>query len=79
MGSKMTVPRQGFGQLAGLVLYMLGMVMILVAALRFARNAREIDTRRCSRAPVGAWTWRWPSLYCCWRGPCCSIWEARCR
>jgi putative membrane protein len=37
------IPRGEFGQLAGLVLIVLGMVMILVAALRFARNAREID------------------------------------
>jgi putative membrane protein len=43
IGSKITVPREEFGQLAGLVLIILGMAMILVAALRFARNAREID------------------------------------
>jgi len=41
-----TVPRGEFGQLAGLVLIILGIVMILVAALRFARNAREIDDAR---------------------------------
>lgn len=40
---QVTVPRGEFGQLAGLVLIILGMVMILVAALRFARNAKEID------------------------------------
>jgi putative membrane protein len=40
---KLIVPREEFGQLAGLVLIILGIVMILVAALRFARNAREID------------------------------------
>jgi putative membrane protein len=40
---KLTVPREEFGQLAGLVLIILGIVMILVAALRFARNAHEID------------------------------------
>ena len=40
------VPRGDFGQLAGLVLIILGIVMILVAALRFARNAREIDNAK---------------------------------
>lgn len=40
------LPRSEFGQLAGLVLIILGMVMILVAALRFARNAREIDSSK---------------------------------
>lgn len=41
--NKISLPRSGFGQLAGLVLILLGMAMILVAALRFVRNAREID------------------------------------
>jgi len=40
---KIAAPRGEFGQVAGLVLIILGIVMILVAALRFARNAREID------------------------------------
>lgn len=41
--NQLPVPRGEFGQLAGLVLIILGMAMILVAALRFARNAKEID------------------------------------
>ena len=41
--NKIAVPRGEFGHLAGLVLIVLGIVMILVAAVRFARNAREID------------------------------------
>ncbi|HKD46680.1 MAG TPA: DUF202 domain-containing protein [Rhizomicrobium sp.] len=43
---KTAAPRGEFGQLAGLVLIILGIVMILVAALRFARNAREIDSSK---------------------------------
>jgi putative membrane protein len=42
-GNRIRVPQDEFGQVAGLVLIVLGMAMILVAALRFARNAREID------------------------------------
>ena len=41
--NKIAVTRGEFGHLAGLVLIVLGMVMILVSAIRFGRNAREID------------------------------------
>jgi len=41
--NKVAVPRSEFGHVAGLVLVVLGISMILVAAVRFARNAREID------------------------------------
>lgn len=44
--SKTAIPHGDFGQMAGLVLIILGIVMILVAALRFARNAREIDASK---------------------------------
>jgi putative membrane protein len=37
------ISRNEFGQVAGLVLIVLGMTMILVAAIRFVRTAREID------------------------------------
>jgi putative membrane protein len=35
--------RSGLGNLAGLALIVLGIAMIVVAAIRFARTAREID------------------------------------
>jgi uncharacterized membrane protein YidH (DUF202 family) len=41
--NKINVARGVFGHVAGLVLIVMGIVMILVAAARFARNAREID------------------------------------
>jgi putative membrane protein len=41
--NKINVTRGEFGHVAGLVLIVMGIVMILVAAGRFARNAREID------------------------------------
>jgi putative membrane protein len=44
--NKIAVPRGEFGHVAGLVLIVLGIVMILVAAARFARNAREIDDEK---------------------------------
>jgi putative membrane protein len=44
--NRIQVPRGEFGQLAGLILIVLGMAMIFVAALRFARNAREIDQEK---------------------------------
>jgi putative membrane protein len=37
-------PRDAFGHVAGLTLIVLGMIMIAVAAWRFARTAREIDS-----------------------------------
>jgi putative membrane protein len=44
--NKIAVPREQFGQLAGIVLIMLGMAMIVVSAVRFARTAREIDAKK---------------------------------
>jgi putative membrane protein len=41
--NKISVSRGEFGHVAGLVLILLGMTMIFVATIRFARNAREID------------------------------------
>jgi putative membrane protein len=41
--NKIAVPREEFGQLAGIVLIVLGMLMIMVSAARFARTAKEID------------------------------------
>jgi putative membrane protein len=41
--NKMSVSRGEFGHYAGLVLIILGMAMIVISAVRFARNAREID------------------------------------
>ena len=41
--NKIAVTQNEFGHVAGLVLIVLGILMILVAAFRFARNAREID------------------------------------
>jgi putative membrane protein len=38
--------RSGFGQVAGLVLIVLGMAMIAIAAVRFWRTAKEIDDTR---------------------------------
>lgn len=43
VANKISVPRGEFGHVAGLVLIVLGIAMIIVAAARFARNAREID------------------------------------
>ena len=40
------IARSGFGQLAGLVLIILGMGMIAIAAVRFLRTAKEIDDQR---------------------------------
>ena len=37
------ITRSGFGNLAGLALVVLGIAMIVVAAIRFARTAKEID------------------------------------
>jgi len=44
--NKIAVPRGEFGQVAGLVLIVLGIFMIVVAAARFARSAREIDDEK---------------------------------
>jgi len=44
--NKMSISRGEFGHYAGLVLIVLGMAMILIAAMRFARNAREIDDEK---------------------------------
>jgi putative membrane protein len=44
--NKTAVPSGEFGHVAGLVLIVLGIFMILVAAARFARNAREIDAEK---------------------------------
>jgi putative membrane protein len=41
--NRIAVPRGEFGQVAGLGLIVLGISMMLVAAFRFARTAREID------------------------------------
>jgi putative membrane protein len=41
--NKIAVSRGEFGHVAGLGLIVLGILMILVAAFRFARSAREID------------------------------------
>ena len=41
--NKIAVTRGEFGHIAGLGLIVLGMAMILLSAVRFARNAREID------------------------------------
>lgn len=41
--SKIAVSRGEFGHIAGLGLIVLGILMILVSAFRFARSAREID------------------------------------
>jgi putative membrane protein len=38
-----TVSRPEFGRVAGLVLIVAGMVMVMLAALRFAKTAKEID------------------------------------
>jgi len=44
--SKIAVARNQSGHVAGLVVIVLGIVMILVAAGRFARNTREIDDEK---------------------------------
>jgi putative membrane protein len=44
--NKITVSRGEFGHIAGLVLIVLGIVMILVSAVRFGRTAREIDDEK---------------------------------
>lgn len=44
--NKVTVSRGEFGHIAGLGLIVLGILMILVAAFRFARSAREIDDKK---------------------------------
>ena|ERR1700722_10281544 len=38
-----TVSRPEFGRVAGLVLIVAGVVMVMLAALRFAKTAKEID------------------------------------
>lgn len=43
---KIAIARGEFGHVAGVVLIVLGMVMILVATSRFARNAKEIDDEK---------------------------------
>lgn len=44
--NRISVSRGEFGHVAGLVLILLGMAMIFVAAIRFARNARDIDQEK---------------------------------
>jgi putative membrane protein len=46
LAGKIAVPRQEFGQVAGIVLIVLGMLMIVVSAVRFVRTAKEIDARK---------------------------------
>jgi putative membrane protein len=43
MRARIASAQSGFGRVAGIVLVVLGMVMILVAAFRFMRTAKEID------------------------------------
>jgi putative membrane protein len=57
---KIAIARNAYGHLAGLVLIVLGMIMIIIAAIRFARTAKETDDEsehpgtgsRVDRAPV---------------------------
>jgi putative membrane protein len=44
--NRIAVPRGEFGQIAGLVLIVLGILMIFLSGVRFARNAREIDDEK---------------------------------
>ena len=44
--NRIAVSRDEFGHVAGLCLIVLGIVMMLVAAFRFARTAREIDDKQ---------------------------------
>jgi putative membrane protein len=44
--NRIAVSRGEFGHIAGLGLIVLGILMILVAAFRFARTAREIDDEK---------------------------------
>ena len=44
--NRIAVSRGEFGHIAGLGLIILGILMILVAAFRFARSAREIDDKK---------------------------------
>ena len=43
LNGKISIPRAEFGQLAGLILMVLGIGMIVIAAVRFVRTAKEID------------------------------------
>lgn len=44
--NRISISRGEFGHVAGLVLILLGMAMIFIAAIRFARNARDIDKEK---------------------------------
>ena len=44
--NRIAVSRGEFGHIAGLGLIVLGILMILIAAFRFARTAREIDDQK---------------------------------
>lgn len=46
VSKRYTIARGEFGHVAGLVLIVVGIAMIVVSAVRFARNAREIDDER---------------------------------
>ena len=46
VNNKISVTRSEFGHVAGLVLIVLGIVMIFLSAVRFARNARELDQEK---------------------------------
>jgi len=41
--SKLAIHRSAFGREAGLILIMAGVAMVVLAAVRFARTAKEID------------------------------------
>src|SRR5579863_7818413 len=46
VNNKISMTRSEFGHVAGLVLIVLGIAMIFLSAVRFARNAREIDQEK---------------------------------
>ena len=53
-------PCAEFGHIAGLTLIVLGMIMIALAAWRFARTAKEIDSDTQFPEPAAARTMRSP-------------------
>jgi len=47
----LSLPGQRFGNVAGLTLIVVGTAMVAVAAIRFVRTAKEIDSEALQRGP----------------------------
>src|SRR5437764_11270198 len=67
----LTAGSQIVGDVAGLLLIVLGGVVMALAAVRFRKTTLEIDAKEVRPGPVHGWISRSWRCFCCW-GPSCS-------